>query len=75
MSRPKIQLGEALQETIAFQQEDECAAAKERVKLLDGWITTLLNGHFICGDTPAEKLKLLQELNCMKQDYQSFIIE
>ncbi|MBQ8223981.1 MAG: hypothetical protein IJZ86_01260 [Bacteroides sp.] len=75
MSLPQIQLSDRLQETIAFHQEDGCAAAKERVKVLDGWMTIILNGHFICGDTPDEKLKLLQAFNEMKQDYQSFIVE
>ena len=75
MSNPGIRLSDKLQETIASHQESNCQSAKERVTIIDGWMTTLLNGHYIQGDTAEEKLKLLQILNDMKQDYQSLIIE
>lgn len=75
MSKPKIHLSERLQETIASHQEDNCAGARERVATIDAWMTTLLGGHFIQGDSDADTLKLLQILNDMKLDYQSLIIE
>lgn len=75
MSKPKIHLSERLQETIAFHQEANCDAARARVATIDAWMTTLLNGHSIQGDSDGDKLQLLQELNSIKQDYQSFIIE
>lgn len=75
MSKPKIHLSERLQETIAFHQEADCGAAREIVATIDAWMTTLLSGHPIVGDTAEDTLKLLQTLNGIKQDYQSFIIE
>ena len=75
MSKPKIHLSERLQETIAFHQEDNCEAARERVATIDEWMTTLLNGHPIQGDSDADTLKLLRVLSDIKQDYQSLIIE
>lgn len=75
MSKPKIHLSERLQETIASYQECDCAGARERLATIDGWMTTLLSGHFIQGDSDADTLKLLRILNDMKQDYQSLIIE
>ena len=75
MSKPKIHLSDRLQETIASHQECDCAGARERVTTIDGWMTTLLSGHFIQGDSDADTLKLLRILSDMKQDYQSLIIE
>ena len=75
MSKPKIHLSERLRETIAFHQEDNCGAARERVSNIDAWMTTLLSGHPIQGGSDADTLKLLRILSDMKQDYQSLIIE
>ena len=75
MNKPKIHLSERLQETIAFHQEANCGAARERVATIDAWMTTLLSGHPIQGDSADGTLKLLQTLNDIKQDYQSLIIE
>lgn len=75
MSKPKIHLSERLQETIAYLQEADCDAARARVAAIDAWMTTLLSGHPIQGDSDTGTLKLLQTLNEIKQDYQSLIIE
>lgn len=75
MSKPKIHLSEKLQETIAYLQESNCDAARARVAAIDAWMTVLLSGHSIQGDSDADTLKLLQILNEIKIDYQSLIIE
>lgn len=75
MAKPKIQLSDALQKTIAFNQEDDCAAAKERVELLDNWISSIIIGDLIEPDDIAGRLEMLQTLDMMKRDYKSFITE
>lgn len=75
MNKPKVHLSDRLQETIAYNQESNCDAAKAMVATIDSWMTLLLGGHPISGESDAGTLKLLQTLNVMKQDYQSFIIE
>lgn len=75
MAKPKIQLSDALQETIAFNQEDNCEAAKERVELLDKWISHIIVGNPIEPETLEERIEMLQILDIMKRDYKSFIIE
>lgn len=75
MSKPKIVLGDKLQEAIAFNQEDDCAAAKATVARLEEWMSTLINGHPIQGEDDAETIQILQALNTIKLDYQSFYAE
>lgn len=75
MAKPKIQLSDALQETIAFNQEDNCDAAKERVGMLDKWISSIIVGNPIEPDTLENRIEMLQILDVMKRDYKSFIIE
>lgn len=75
MSIPKIQLSDNLQETIAYNQEGNCEAARANILLLDSWMSTIIHGHPIMADSSEEQLKMIQALDNMKRDYQSFIIE
>lgn len=75
MSKPKITMSDALQEMIAYNQEQNCDTAKYRVKVLDEWIGTIINGHGIIGNTDEERMKILSFLHGIKQDYQSLIVE
>lgn len=75
MSKPKIVLSDSLQETIAFNQEDDCAMAKQQVRFIDGMMSNIINGHPIYEATEQGQMKLLQQLLAIKQDYESFIIE
>lgn len=72
---PKIQLTEEVQEHIAEMQADNCAQPKMIIKTLDSWITTILTGNDIVPSDPEEVLKFLAELNSIKIDYQSFIVD
>ena len=42
MSKPKISLSDKLQETIAFNQEDNCEMAKSHVRFIDGLMSTII---------------------------------
>ena len=75
MSKPKICLSEELQEMIEYNQAQNCETARFRVKTLDVWIGTIINGHSITGTTDEERMKILSFLHAIKQDYQSLIVE
>ena len=75
MSKPKICLSEELQEMIEYNQAQNSETAKFRVKTLDKWIGTIINGHDINGSTDEERMKILSFLHAIKQDYQSLIVE
>lgn len=75
MSKPKIVLSDKLQETIAFNQEDNCEMAKKNIRFIDGMMSNIINGHPIYETTEPGQMKLLQQLLIIKQDYESFIVE
>lgn len=75
MSNPKIILNDKLQETIAFNQEDNCGQAKDQVRFIDNLMSKIINGHPIYETTEHAQMKLLQQLLMIKQDYQSFIVD
>ena len=75
MKKPKICLTDELQEMIEYNQAQDCETAKFRVRTLDLWIGTIINGHSITGTTDEERMKILSMLHAMKQDYQSLIVE
>ncbi len=75
MSKPKISLSDKLQETIAFNQEDNCEMAKSHVRFIDGLMSTIIHGHPITVNTEHKRLEMLQKLLMIKQDYESFIVE
>lgn len=75
MSNPKIILNDKLQETIAFNQDENCGVAKDKVLFIDNLMSTIINGHPIYETTEHGKMKLLQQLLMIKEDYQSFIVE
>lgn len=75
MSKPKISLSDKLQETIAFNQEDNCEMAKSHVRFIDGMMSTIIHGHPITVYTEHDRLEMLQKLLMIKQDYESFIVE
>ena len=75
MSKPKICLSEELQEMIEYNQAQNSETARFRVKTLDMWIGTIINGHSITGTTDEERMKILSFLHAIKQDYQSLIVE
>lgn len=75
MSKPKICLSEELQEMIEYNQAQNSETARFRVKTLDVWIGTIINGHSITGTTDEERMKILSFLHAIKQDYQSLIVE
>ena len=75
MSKPKIRRSEGLQEMIEYNQAQNSETARFRVKTLDVWIGTIINGHSITGTTDEERMKILSFLHAIKQDYQSLIVE
>ncbi|MGL5938457.1 MAG: hypothetical protein ACRCY5_07045 [Phocaeicola sp.] len=75
MAKQKIALSDALQEMIAYNQEQNCETAKSRVEILDKWMGTIISGHGIAGDSAEERMEILDFLFSIKQDYQSLIVE
>ena len=75
MSKPKITLNDKLQETIAFNQEDDCEMAKAQIRFIDGVMSSIIHGHPIFGGTEHERMEMLQKLLMIKQDYESFIVD
>lgn len=73
MKKQNIILTDNIKETIAHLQEDHNAAALDRVNFIDLLMTIILNGHPIHPTEPQDKLSMLQALNTIKQEYQSFI--